>query len=214
MDVTKPRGAAEAAVPADLTLAEEIAPSGELAEVTLLVDRAKTGDADAFGDLMRLYEGRVIALGIQMGLSKDDALDACQDAFVKVFRYIHRFRSGESFFRWLYRIALNAIKDHRRRTHNTGVVSFDELEPERAASLQDCGTRFDARLESDDLARKLLAELPSLTERERIVIVLRDLQEMTAQDVGRILGLSQITVRRHCMSARLKLRARLFPADH
>jgi len=47
---------------------------------------------------MRLYERRIIALGVQMGLHRDDALDACQDAFVKVFRYIRRFRSGHSFY--------------------------------------------------------------------------------------------------------------------
>src|SRR5512136_2880069 len=101
MDAIKPQELASMAV------AREAA--AESSEITALVERAKTGDAEAFGDLMRLYERRIIALGVQMGLTKDDSLDACQDAFIKVFRYIHRFRSGESFFKWLYRIALNVI---------------------------------------------------------------------------------------------------------
>ena len=66
----------------------------ELPEVTALVVRAKTGDASAFDDLMRLYERRIIAIGVQMGLSTDDSMDACQDAFIKVFRYIGRFHTG------------------------------------------------------------------------------------------------------------------------
>src|SRR5207249_12242228 len=71
--------------------------------VTRLVELAKSGDPEAFAGLMRLYERRVIGLGVQMGLSQDDAMDACQDAFVKVFRYIGRFQSGRAFFKWLYR---------------------------------------------------------------------------------------------------------------
>src|SRR5213593_1354443 len=68
----------------------------ESPEVTALVERAKTGDASAFDDLMRLYERRIISIGVQMGLSTDDALDACQDAFIRVFRHIGRFQSGRS----------------------------------------------------------------------------------------------------------------------
>src|SRR3989441_3712773 len=122
MDATKPRSIAKAESPADTAREES-------SEVTLLIERAKNGDADAFGDLMRLYERRVIAIGIQMGLSRDDALDACQDTFVKVFHYIHHFRSGESFFKWLYRIAINAILDHRRWSRPSGVVSIEEFGP-------------------------------------------------------------------------------------
>src|SRR5437867_80198 len=99
MDAIKPEIVVEAGS------SERVA--GEAPEVTALVTRAKSGDPEAFSDLMRLYDRRVIAIGVQMGLSHEDALDACQDAFVKVFRYIGRFRSGQSFYKWLYRIAIN-----------------------------------------------------------------------------------------------------------
>ena len=163
---------------------------------------------------MLLYERRIIGLGMQMGLSKDDALDACQDAFVKVFRYIHRFRSGESFFKWLYRIALNAVHDHLRRNRPRGLISLQDLASGRAEQIEGGETPLADRLENADLAQKLLAELPSLSRRERIVFVLRDLQELTTQEIGIILGVSQVTVRRHSMSARQKLRDFLFRATH
>jgi RNA polymerase sigma-70 factor (ECF subfamily) len=204
MDATKSRNVAEVTVRSN-------ANRTETSEVTFLVERAKAGDADAFGDLMHLYERRIIALGMQMGLSKDDSLDACQDAFIKVFRYIHRFRSGELFFKWLYRISLNAIYDHLRRNRQCGLVSLEDLDQKQALRIEEGGTTFTQRIEDADLAGKLLAELPCLTRRERIVLVLRDLQEMPTDEIGRILGVSQITVRRHCMSARQKLRDRLFP---
>src|SRR6059036_637682 len=156
MDATKPRSAAEATVSSDADRTESSA-------VTLLVDRAKQGDTGAFGDLMHLYERRIIALGIQMGLSKDDSLDACQDAFVKVFRYMQRFRSGESFFKWLYRIALNAIYDHLRHNRPPGGISLEDLDHGRR-QIEDGGMPLAQRVENSDLTRKLLADLSCLSK--------------------------------------------------
>src|SRR5438034_11159590 len=102
MDVSKIHGMAAVGVPTE-------GAGVETSEVTALVKRAQSGDAEAFSDLMRIYERRIISIGMQMGLSREDSLDACQEAFIKVFRYIGRFHTGESFFKWLYRIALNAI---------------------------------------------------------------------------------------------------------
>jgi len=191
------------------TLAEGIGATlsgGESPQITALVERAKGGAADAFDDLMRLYERRVVSVGVQMGLSSDAALDACQDTFVKVFRYIHRFRSGESFYRWLYRIAVNTVYDHLRQERSKWAVSMDEAGPGVAEEVRDSGVPIDERVESADLLKKALSALDRLSRQERIVFVLRDLQQVPTEDVGRILGLSRITVRRHCMLARRKLR--------
>jgi RNA polymerase sigma-70 factor (ECF subfamily) len=187
--------------------------SGESAVVTALVERAKGGDPGAFDDLMGLYERRVIGIGVQMGLSVDDSLDACQETFLKVFRYIGRFRSGESFFKWLYRIAIHSIYDQMGRGRRPSTVSLDDLNAGEFAQAADPGAAVGPRLENADLARKIVAGLDCLTRRERVVFVLRDLQEIDTDRIGRILGLSRVTVRRHCMSARQKLRERLFPPN-
>jgi RNA polymerase sigma-70 factor, ECF subfamily len=202
MDAVKPGSVAAVGAPPEVQ-------GGESAEVAALVERAKVGDADAFGDLMRLYERRIIAIGIQMGLQREDALDACQDAFVKVFRYIGRFRSGESFFKWLYRIAINAVYDRLRIIRTPAVISIEDLDESSRAGLEDGSPPAGEVLENADLADKLVAGLNCLTRQERIVFVLRDLQEIPTPEIGRVLRLSQVTVRRHCMSARRKLRERL-----
>ena len=202
MDAIKPDIVAEVGNPERVT--------GEAPEVTALVTRAKHGDADAFAGLMRLYDRRVIAIGVQMGLSHDDALDACQDAFVKVFRYIRRFRSGQTFYKWLYRIAINAVYDHLSRCRRVGFVSLEEVDPVDATIMWG-GRSPESQVESADLARKLLAGLECLSRQERIVFVLRDLQELSTDEIGRMLRISQVTIRRHSMSARHKLRDRLFP---
>jgi RNA polymerase sigma-70 factor (ECF subfamily) len=209
MDATKPRTLTEmesAAAPETFA-----GTAGESPEVTALVERAREGDAEAFADLMRLFERRVITLGLQIGLSRDDALDACQDSFVKVFKYIRRFETGRSFFKWLYRIALHAIYDQLRRSRRSQTVSLDDIEADSAGRLAAEEPSIHDHLEVRQMAARVRESLDCLTRRERIVFVLRDLQEMSSEEVGVILRLSQVTVRRHSMSARQKLRRRLFP---
>jgi len=191
------------AAPADAAVTED-------PRITLLVERAKAGDPDAFADLMRTYESRVIALGIHMGLSRDDAMDACQDAFVRVFKHIARFESGRIFFKWLYRIAIHAVYHQMNRARRHAAMHLDDpaIQPELfdrspAGAVQ-------ARLEERQLADRVQACLAGLSRQERIVFVLRDLQDVPTDEIGAILHLSTITVRRHCMSARQKLRTRIF----
>jgi len=179
-------------------------------EITALVLRAKAGESDAFEGLIRLYEGRVIALGMQMGLSRDDSLDACQETFIKVFRYIGRFETGRSFFKWLYRIAIHSIYDQMRRNRATATVSLDDLEPHQVQPRDESPSAH-ALVEAEQIGRKVRESLLMLSPRERIVFVLRDLQDLGTDEIGSILRLSQITVRRHCMSARQKLRNVFFP---
>jgi len=183
----------------------------ETPEVTALVARAKEGDPEAFTELMRMYERRIISLGVQMGLSRDDAMDACQDSFVKVFKYIRRFETGRSFFKWLYRIALHSVYDQMRRARSAPTVSIEDLEGAQLSRMVDRAASIQERLESVQLADRVRDSLDLLSHRERIVFVLRDLQDLTTEEIGVILSLSQITVRRHCMSARQKLRQALFP---
>jgi RNA polymerase sigma-70 factor (ECF subfamily) len=177
--------------------------------ITLLVDRAKAGDPDAFADLMRTYESRIIALGIHMGLSRDDAMDACQDAFVRVFKHIARFESGRIFFKWLYRIAIHAVYHQMGRNRRHAGVSIDDPAIQPQLLDRSAGGSVQARVEERQLAVRVQECLAGLTRQERIVFVLRDLQEVPTDEIGAILRLSTITVRRHCMSARQKLRERI-----
>ena len=207
---------AVAGAPTGAPAAEEVAgtvatPGGESAAessgISRLVERAKAGDADAFADLMRLYERRIVALGMQMGLSREDALDATQESFVKVFKYLSSFQSGRSFFKWLYRIAIHTIYDALRARQGRQTVALEEVD---GASVPAAGPGVHRQVEAAQLAQKVRESLGFLSRRERIVFVLRDLQEISTEEIGAILGLSRITVRRHCMLARKKVRERIF----
>src|SRR5215510_5191213 len=103
-----------------------------------LVERAQAGDAAAFDRLMELHQRRVISIAWRVLGNRDDAQDAAQETFLRAFKYLGRFRIGEDFSAWLYRIAINACRDFsRRRLRERHSISLDAtLEARDAASLQ------------------------------------------------------------------------------
>lgn len=182
----------------------EAAPS-KAREVEELIERIRAGDLDAFEEIIRLYERRVLSMGIQMGLTPQDSQDAAQEVFLRVFRYLSRFQPGRSFDAWIWKIGVNVVFSSLRRRRDRGEVSWEvvvgegEREPAQANGLQ-------LQLENSQLCSRLLSHMGALSRQERMVFVLRELQELETAEVARAMGISTITVRRHGASARTKLR--------
>ena len=91
-----------------------------------LVQRVQAGDAAAFRALFDKYHRRAFAVAMGVVKNEDDALDAVQNAFVKVHKNIHKFQGSSSFYTWLYRIVMNVSIDHVRRTSRRRTLDFDE----------------------------------------------------------------------------------------
>lgn len=170
-----------------------------------LVGQIRAGSPEAFEELLRLHERRVLGTAIQMGLSPADAQDACQEVFLRVFRYLPGFRIGLSFESWLWRIVVNVVYDSLRRRHSRGEVSWEGVLGD-GELLQRRSTGLQISVENADLCEKLLSRMVVLTPQERMVFVLRDLQDVETKEVAKAMGISRITVRRHGASARAKLR--------
>ncbi len=177
----------------------------QIRETRRLVERIRSGDLEAFEGIIRLYERRILGMAIQMGLAPADAQDACQEVFLRVFRYLGGFRAGERFESWLWRIGVNVIYDSLRQRRDREEVSWEgvfrggEGYPSGAAGLQ-------IAVENADLCAKVLSRMEVLTPQERMVFVLRELQDLDTAEVARAMRISSITVRRHLSSGRRKLR--------
>ena len=166
-----------------------------------LVERAREGDGRAFDRLMLETQEQVLGVAWRLLGSREDARDAAQEAYVRVFRHLPRFRAGHDFRAWLYRITVNVCRDaaRRRRRFPTAPVSPAAPEPaEEARAEQDL-------LGSERRAR-LLEALVVLSPRERAALVLRDLEGLSSEQVARVLGSRPGTVRGQVASARLKIR--------
>ncbi|HVG28143.1 MAG TPA: sigma-70 family RNA polymerase sigma factor [Pyrinomonadaceae bacterium] len=174
-----------------------------------LVARARAGDALAFERIMIATEQRVVSVAWRLLGNREDARDATQEVYLRVFKYLDRFRAGEDFQGWLYRITVNVCHDLARK-RRAGGEQLDEFDPghERAAFANPPGgadaERLTLRAQQLALVRRALATLP---EKERAALVLRDLEGLSTEETARALGSRPVTVRSQVSSARAKIKS-------
>ncbi len=176
-----------------------------------LIAQARAGDAGAFEELMICTQHKVVATAWRMLGEREDARDAAQEVYLRVFKYLARYDPAQDFHGWLYRITINVCRDtaRRRRTTDAGSDWFDAPEHERAAEAL-----ISADVQSDIEAQTLLWQqralvaraLLTLPEKERAAVVLRDLEGLSTAEVARILQTRPVTVRSQISSARTKLK--------
>ncbi|HEU4628537.1 MAG TPA: RNA polymerase sigma factor [Gemmatimonadaceae bacterium] len=164
-----------------------------------LVVAAQAGDEAAFGQLVRLHQRRAYAVARAIVGTHEDAEDAVQDGFLHAYRALDRFLPDQAFGAWLHRIVANAALDLMRRRK---VRSADELPETVAAPFRDPG-------EADHLRRRLQTALQALTDRQRSVIVLHDVEGFKHAEIGTMLGIPEGTARSDLHHARAALRRAL-----
>ena len=157
---------------------------------------AQKGSDVAFAALVRLHQRRAYAVARAIVLSHEDAEDAVQDGFLHAYRALDRFRPDQPFGAWLNRIVANAALDLVRRRK---VRDADELPETVALPFRDPG-------ESDELRRRLGDALTRLSDRQRAVIVLHDVEGYTHGEIGSMLGIPEGTARSDLHHARAALR--------
>ncbi|MDR7413519.1 MAG: sigma-70 family RNA polymerase sigma factor [Armatimonadota bacterium] len=166
-----------------------------------LLARARAGDLDAFEELVRAYQDRIYDLAYRITGNREDAVDAAQDAFVRAYQALPRFRQDAAFGTWLYRTATNAAVDLVRRRAAGPPVELPTNypapdTPETAARRREVG-------------RRVQAALAHLSPEFRAAVVLRDLHGLAYRDVARILQVPVGTVRSRLARAREALRTQL-----
>lgn len=169
--------------------------------VARLVLRAQNGDTSAFDELMVAHERRVVAIAWRMLGNREEARDAAQETFLRVYRHLNKFDSDRDFSAWLYRITINVCRDQARKRGQLPTGT----EIEGAASLAGHDDIEASALRSQQRAMVVRA-LASLTQKERAALVLRDLEGLATDEVARILGSSPTTVRSQISSARVKIK--------
>ncbi|HWC77884.1 MAG TPA: RNA polymerase sigma factor [Blastocatellia bacterium] len=171
-----------------------------------IVERAKEGDSDAFEHILTCHQHKVVAIAWRILGNREDARDAAQEVFLRVYRHLKKFRAGEDFAGWLYRITINVCRDvHRRRGPSHRFESFDSNRNSRIAEIQDSSDVEAATIVLQEQAIVARA-LATLSPKEREAIVLRDLEGLPTEEVARILGSSATTVRSQISSARTKIK--------
>lgn len=190
-------------------------------EERALIQRAQAGSREAFDALVRRYDQEVLRLATHLLRRPEDARDVYQEAFLKVYKNLHRFRFECSFYTWLYRVVTNVCLDHlRRRT-----ARKEDQAPEPGALAErhggEAGDFFERQMEARpaanpersllgrEIGRQIHEALHLLTPRERVVFEMKHYQGLKLRVIGEILGTSEETVKNSLFRATQKLRTRL-----
>jgi RNA polymerase sigma-70 factor (ECF subfamily) len=168
-----------------------------------LVGAALAGDARAFDALLTRHEPSVLRVLRFLGVPSRDREDVAQEVFIRVFRHLKGFTRGRSFSGWLYKVSVNSAHDYRARESRAAQDEtpwIEGLDPPTAPG---------GELDPNDVRRRLERALFQLSERERAVFVLREIEGLETNEIAKALGITGITVRRHLGLARDRLRVLL-----
>jgi len=166
-----------------------------------LIARSCTGDLDAFEELVRAHQTQIYNLTYRVTGNHEDASDAAQDAFVRAFQALSRFRQEAAFSTWLYRIATNAALDLVRRRPAVPPV---ELPVDHPAPNDP-----EVEVHRREVSRRVHAAVGQLPVEYRTVVILRDLQGLAYDEIAKILDIPVGTVRSRLSRGRDALKALL-----
>jgi RNA polymerase sigma-70 factor (ECF subfamily) len=183
-----------------------------LSDDASLIAATLAGDTAAFGRLVGQYQDRLYNSLLRVLGSSEDAADITQDAFVQAFTKLNTFRGSSAFYTWLYRIAFNLAMSHARRGHKAasldGMKALVGEEPMDGAPAVESGLIQQERI---DLVHAALAQL-GLDYRQ--ILVLREIDGYSYEEIAEILELPVGTVRSRLFRARMHMRDLLAPRLH
>jgi RNA polymerase sigma-70 factor, ECF subfamily len=180
-----------------------------------LLRRLRDRDERAFRELVETHRDRVFNITFRMLGNRAEAEDVAQEVFIKVFKTIHEFREESKFSTWLYRVAVNSCKNQIKYLARRHDKNRDELDETTHASGVN-GTigapmpsAPDKALASAQMEKLMQEAIANLEEDQRIVVVLRDVEDLSIEEICEITGLPDGTVKSRLHRARLVLRKRL-----
>lgn len=179
-----------------------------------LIQRVLAGETDLFYELIRPYERGVFLSVVSILKNDADAEDAAQEAVLKAYKYLARFRQESKFSTWLIQIAINEAKMRLRKDRRYLYESIDNGQqtdegdyiPTDFADWREIPSEA---LEQSELRRALNQALLVLPEKYRTVLILRDVQQMSIAETAKVLGISEENVKTRTSRARLQMRDRL-----
>jgi len=179
-------------------------------EENRLVELSKQGDEEAFGVLVKKYKTKVFNLAYSFTRDRENAEDLAQEVFIKVYYALEKFKFKSGFGTWLYRISVNHIKDYLRKHTKERHISFERLGREPSLSEDEIKKKERAQ-EAADRKKLLYKTLRSLPEKHQVILILRDIQGHSYEEIAGILKLSPGTVDSRLHRARKILRKKIAP---
>ncbi len=178
-----------------------------------LVHACKSGNAAAFEELIKRYDTKLFRIAQHITHNREDAQDAVQEAFLKVFRKLTQFQENSQFSTWLTRITVNeSLMKLRKQRHNKEFSidnNFESEDHSLTSELADWARNPEELYRGFELRNILRSELQELQPGLRVVFVLRDIEGLSTEETAEVLESTPVAVKARLWRARLKLRERL-----
>jgi RNA polymerase sigma-70 factor (ECF subfamily) len=187
---------------------------GERSIDQALVEQVQRGDKQAFDVLVLKYQNKIIQLVNRYVHDSDEARDVAQEAFIKAYRAIGRFRGDSAFYTWLYRIAINTAKNYLvasgRRPPRSDIDAQDAEQYEGATGLREYATP-ERLLQKDEIQDAVAGAIDALPDDLRTAITLRELEGLSYEEIAQTMDCPIGTVRSRIFRARDAIDTRLKP---
>jgi RNA polymerase sigma-70 factor (ECF subfamily) len=175
-----------------------------------LVEMALAHDADAFGEVVRRWERKIFALCFGMLGREEEAQDAVQETFISAFRSLNNFRGEAKVSSWLHRIAVNQCLTNKRREKTRGETGLENENEDESHSFFAPSSHSPARLtEQNERLEAVRRAVSALPPELRQVVVMKEFEEMTFQEIAEILDLPLSTIKSRLYTALKQLKMRL-----
>jgi RNA polymerase sigma factor (sigma-70 family) len=200
----RPDGSLALDMALSMSLASEDALPREVAETARLVQLTLGGDSAAFEQIVLRHETRVMNLAARLLGSRDEASDVAQEVFLRAFKYLHRLDVDKPMEPWLLRITVNVCRDAARGRQRRHAL-IDGEAAEAAATVDQSTDPYEGLAHKEErlMLRKGLETLP---EKERLALLLRDVEGLSTAEVAQVLQSSETTVRSQVSRGRLRLK--------
>ena len=175
------------------------------ANETELLERARGGDQQAFGALVERYQRRVVGVAQAVVHNQEDAIELAQETFIRAYENLGKFESRSAFSTWLYRIAANLAIDFRRREGRHVVLRGEDAENELQRLPNPRGDSYQETARGE-LNRRIQGALGELTPEHRAVILLREVEGLSYDEISEVLDVPRGTVMSRLHYARSRLR--------
>jgi RNA polymerase sigma factor (sigma-70 family) len=178
----------------------ESPPNSSAAEDRILVERSQAGDTRAFDELVRKYTPKLYGLVYNMTSNREDTSDLLQEIFAKAYRALKRFQGKSSFYTWIYSISVNMTLNFLKKRGRYTKVSLDDVDsgihndPD-FINITTANRDTVREVNIHELQKRLNEALMKLSEDHRTVVTLYDVQGLQHNEISKILGVSEGTVR-------------------
>ena len=177
-------------------------------ELNELIEKAKNGDARAFEIIVRNYQRYGLAVSFRILCSEDDAKDIVQEGFIRIWKNIKSYDTRSKFTTWMYQIIVNLCYD-KLKSEKRRKLLIDNISEENAEIAKLCTTDLEKEFSKKETAMLIKHFSKELSEKQRIIFVLRDIEDFSINEVVEITGMSESSVKTNLFFARQNIRKKI-----